>query len=292
MRVGIVAGRVAEGHADLANGLRAEGLDAWVLTPDAAVATLGPGDAAIVHLDIVPSLDGFEAGLDHVPTLRRAGVRVLNTPWAVLGAHDKQETARRLAALGLPHPRTVHVRLPGQPIRLPPPVVVKPRFGSWGTDVFRCSTSAELHDLLRALETRRWFRRQGALVQELLPPPDHDLRLVVAAGTVAGAARRAPAAGEWRTNVSLGGSLVGTDPSPEAEELALAAVEAVGGDLVGVDLLPLPDGGYSILELNIAAEFDASYSLRGGSVYAAVAEALALWPDGSREHEREVAGVT
>jgi glutathione synthase/RimK-type ligase-like ATP-grasp enzyme len=124
------------------------------------------------------------------------------------------------------------------------------------------------------LEGCRWFRRQGALVQELLPPPAHDLRLVVAGGTLVGGACRAPAEGEWRTNISLGGRLLPADPEPEAERLALAAVFAVGGDLVGVDLLPLPGGGYSIIELNIAAEFDSGYSLRGGNVYAAIAHAL------------------
>ena len=288
MRVGIVAGRVGEANAELAKGLRARGIDAWVLTPDAAVATLGRGDVAVVRLDIVPTLDGFEAGLERIPALQLAGVRVLNSPWAVVGAHDKGETARRLAAARLPHPKTVHVRSPGDPIALEPPVVVKPRFGSWGVDVFRCSTTAELRRRLQALERRPWFKRQGALVQELLPSAPRDLRLVVAGGVVVGGACREPGEGEWRTNVSLGGRLVRADPDAEAELLALAAVGAVGGDLVGVDLMPLAGGGYAVLELNAAAEFDRRYSLRGRNVYSALAEALALGSDEERAEGRGV----
>ncbi|HSL66372.1 MAG TPA: hypothetical protein VK874_17085, partial [Gaiellaceae bacterium] len=56
---------------------------------------------------------------------------------------------------------------------------------------------------------------------------------------------------------------------------ALAAVAAVGGDLVGIDLLPV-DGGWTVLELNAAVDFDARYDLPGRSVYTDAAEALGL----------------
>ena len=37
--------------------------------------------------------------------------------------------------------------------------------------------------------------------------------------------------------------------------LAVAAARAVGAELVGVDLLPTPAGGWTVLELNGAVEF-------------------------------------
>ena len=287
MRVGIMAGHIGEGNADLRQGLRALGIDADVLEPEAAVATLGAGDVAIVRLDILPTLDGFEPGLDRVRDLRLAGVRILNPPWSVIGAHDKLETARRLSAAGLPHPKTLHVRSPLDPVDLDPPLVVKPRFGSWGVDVFRCGSEPELRALLRSVEDRSWFRRHGALVQELLPPPARDLRLVVAGGAVVGAAQREPRAGEWRTNVSLGGRFMPADPDHEGKSLAVAALRAIGGDLMGVDLLPLPGGGYTVLEVNGAVDFDPCYSLRGGNVYEATARALGLRASLSRDEMRE-----
>ena len=57
--------------------------------------------------------------------------------------------------------------------------------------------------------------------------------------------------------------------------LAVAAAAALDADLIGVDLLPVPDG-YTVIEMNGAVEFDGRYSLAGEDIYAAIADALAL----------------
>ena len=59
-------------------------------------------------------------------------------------------------------------------------------------------------------------------------------------------------------------------------ELALAAAAAIEGDLVGVDLLPTPDGKHVVIELNGAVEFTEEYSL-DGAVFERTLEAL--FPD-------------
>jgi glutathione synthase/RimK-type ligase-like ATP-grasp enzyme len=64
------------------------------------------------------------------------------------------------------------------------------------------------------------------------------------------------------------------DPPPQAALLALEAAAAVGGDFVGVDLLPLTGGGFVVLELNGAVEFTPEYALNGTDVFEAVAAAL------------------
>jgi RimK family alpha-L-glutamate ligase len=156
------------------------------------------------------------------------------------------------------------------------PVVVKPRFGSWGLDITRCRDRAELERCAAEIGERTWFRRHGALVQELLPQRELDLRVLVAAGTVVGGAERVAASGEWRTNVSLGGSHRPAEPPPEARELARAAAAATGCELVGVDLFRGHSGSWLVLELNGAAEFDAVYSLGGRNVYGDLADALGL----------------
>lgn len=249
---------------------------AWVEAQ--ALAELRRGDVVVARLDVRPSLDGVEPGLLSLLPLTARGVRVINTPAALLAAHDKLLTARRLVAAGLPHPATAWLAPGAREPLLEPPLVVKPRFGSWGSEVFRCDDEATFTSTLDLLAERAWFRRQGAILQQLVPPRGHDLRLLVANGRVIGAIRRRARPGEWRTNYSLGGSLEPAVPADEPCRLALRAAAALDGDFVGVDLLP-DESDHVVLEVNGAADFTADYARPGEDVYEAAAAALALLQD-------------
>ena len=234
-----------------------------ILAPAEALRALEGGDVAIGRLDVSEHLDGIEVGLWELARLEGAGIRVLNRPRALVAAHDKLATSRALGEAGVPHPRTAHITAPTSLVPFDPPVVVKPRFGSWGRDVALCEDGGALRRHLARVAHRRWFKSHGALVQELVPPQGEDLRLVVAGGTVVGAVRRIAAPGEWRTNVALGATRHAVTPTPELCELAIAASRAIDGDLVGVDLLPTPDGSHVVIEVNGAVEFNEEYALDG-----------------------------
>ena len=260
MQLAIVTQRATETNLALA-AAAPRGINFRLLAPEQAMARLRQGDAALGRLDVLPTLDGVDDGLWALGSLAARGIRTLNRAGALLAAHDKLLTARLLQRAGLPHPRT-RLLSPGASLpELRLPVVVKPRFGSWGKDVVRCDDADGLRRRLRELEQRPWFRAQGALVQELVPPQGSDLRIVVAGGSVVGAIERVAAAGEWRTNIALGGRRRPVDPSPFACMLALEAAAASGAELIGVDMLPDGDGGWVILELNGAVEFTREYAL-------------------------------
>ena len=267
MRFAVVAHRVTDTNTALVAASEAVGVSADVLSPRDALRKLEPGDVALGRLDVREGLDGIESGSVELERLAAAGVEVLNRPSALAAAHDKLLTARALRLAGLPHPHTSLIAegLPAQAPELP--VVLKPRFGSWGRDVVLCQTRDELDAALERAAFRGWFREHGGLVQELVPPVGWDLRLVVAGGCIVGAARRSAAPGEWRTNVSLGGRSEPVAPPPDARTLAIAAAAAIRADLVGVDLLPTPNG-YVIAELNGAVDFRSWYTLDGADVFA------------------------
>jgi [lysine-biosynthesis-protein LysW]---L-2-aminoadipate ligase len=258
------------------------GVDFDIVPPTRTLGLLGPGDAALARLDVLSSLDGIEPGLWDVGRLESEGVHALNRLRTLLATHDKLQTSRVLHAASLPHPHTAHMIAARAISPIEPPVVVKPRFGSWGKDVTLCESRAELLTCLEELSTRSWFRRQGVLVQELIPPLGHDLRLVVAGGQVVGAVRRHAAEGEWRTNVALGAEREATAPPQAAREIAVAAVAAVEGDLVGVDLMPTRDGGWVVIELNGAVEFNDEYSF-DRDVFGAAVDALLATVEGASE---------
>jgi [lysine-biosynthesis-protein LysW]--L-2-aminoadipate ligase len=259
MTVAVVAHRPTPTNVALAQAQA----DLRILTPADALRTLVAGDIAIGRLDVEERLDGIETGLWELARLEGAGVRVLNRPRALVAAHDKLATSRALADADVAHPRTTHVTAPSEVVSLTAPFVVKPRFGSWGRDVILCEDQAALRRHLAEIADRPWFAAHGALVQELVPPQGHDVRVVVAGCSVVGAVRRVAAPGEWRTNVALGAVREPVEPTPDAIDLAIRAAQAIEADLVGVDMLPTPDGGHVVVELNGAVEFNEQYSLDG-----------------------------
>jgi len=262
VRFAVVAHRSTDTNEALAAAAESLGAAAAVLAPRDALRVLQPGDVALGRLDVREGLDGIESGELELERLAAFGVEVLNPPRALAAAHDKLLTARALRLAGLPHPRTWLIA-EGTPSAAPElPLVLKPRFGSWGRDVVLCRTREELDAALERASFRGWFREHGALAQEVVPPQGWDLRIVVAAGRVVGAARRLAAPGEWRTNVALGGHSEPAAAPLLARTLALAAAQAIRADLVGVDLLPTGNG-YIIAELNGAVDVQPWYRYDG-----------------------------
>jgi [lysine-biosynthesis-protein LysW]---L-2-aminoadipate ligase len=280
-RFHLVAGDLSPADAALvaAAGERF-GAAGWV-RPEQLRTVVRPRDVVLGRLDVRPSLDGIERGLFELQELEESGVAtVLNRSGALFACHDKLATAIALEAADVPHPRTACVDSPSQLSRLEPPLVVKPRLGSWGADVARCDTAFGLRRCFREIAKRPWFQQHGALVQALVPPTGRDLRVLVAGGRAVGAIARQAAPGEWRTNVALGATRIPVARPPrDAVELALAAAAAVDVDFAGVDLLPLPAGGWTVLELNAAVEFTGEYSLGGRDAATEAVARLALLAD-------------
>ena len=119
------------------------------------------GDGALGRLDVLPTLDGVDDGLWALGALAARGVHVLNDPAALLATHDKLLTARLLRRSGIPHPTTHHVRDGRSAPPFDGPMVVKPRFGSWGRAVHRCDDARALEKTLARVRREPWFERHG-----------------------------------------------------------------------------------------------------------------------------------
>ena len=229
------------------------------------------GDTVLGRVALLPSLDGVQACVWDLRRLERLSVRILNPASALLATHDKLMTALRLARSGINHPKTAHVDHDDAALpELTLPVVVKPRFGSRGRDVVRCDDRLSLQQSLQRLCGKHWFRRQGALVQELVGDGS-DTRLLVCNGEVVGGVRRQARSGWPADDTSAGVSPA--EPTPQECRAALRAAQAFGADLVVVELLSSEQGPV-VLELDAAAQFDADYALDGQDVFDEVARRL------------------
>ena len=92
-------------------------------------------------------------------------------------------------------------------------------------------------------------------VQEMIDRPPRDIRCIVVGDQAVTAIYRYSAENEWRTNVARGGKAELADITKELEDLAIKAANAVGGGIVGVDMMEEKDGGLVVHEVNNTVEF-------------------------------------
>jgi ribosomal protein S6--L-glutamate ligase len=202
------------------------------------------------------------------------GVRVLNPPRAIETCVDKYLATAYLEAAGLRVPPTVTCQHADAALEayqsLGGDVVVKPLFGSEGRGMVRVSDPEMAWRTFRTLE-----RTQSVLyLQQFIRHPGWDLRVFVLGGRVLTAMRRY-GNGDWRTNVAQGGKGESVRVGAEEERLALLAAAALGAPVAGVDLLPGPDGGWYVLEVNAVPGWRALAPVTGVDVATAMIDYLA-----------------
>jgi len=207
-------------------------------------------DWDVVLVRTIPrgSLEQIIFRMDALHLLAARGVRVFNPPKAIERTVDKYYTSGLLAQAGLPTPRTVVCEQSDDALAafeaLGGDVIVKPLFGSMGLGMVRIQNPDVAYRVFKALE----LERAVYYLQETIPHGGRDIRAFVLGGRVLAAMERL--ADDWRTNVARGARVRPVRLTPHEEELCLRAVEVVGAEYAGVDLLPGPDGVCYVLEVN------------------------------------------
>ncbi|MGH9989807.1 MAG: lysine biosynthesis enzyme LysX, partial [Nitrososphaera sp.] len=70
-------------------------------------------------------------------------------------------------------------------------------------------------------------------------------------------------AGEWKTNMALGGHAEACPVTKELEDICLRATRALGGQIVGVDLMESKSRGLMVHEINNTTEFKNTVRVTG-----------------------------
>lgn len=133
------------------------------------------------------------------------------------------------------------------------PIVLKPVIGSWG----RLSALIKDIDSARAIiECREHMFSIYRIyyLQRFVKRPPRDIRSFVIGGRTVASIYRIAAPGEWRTNTARGGKAKKCEITNEIDDLSVKAAEAVGGEVVGVDLMESEDG-LLVHEVNNTVEF-------------------------------------
>jgi tetrahydromethanopterin:alpha-L-glutamate ligase len=240
-----------------------------------ALPVLGSRLPDAVHVRTL-SAGSFEAvtkRLGVLHALTKLGVVVWNDARAIERCVDKSMTSFLLARAGVPTPPTWTMEAPLAARALVEreaprgPLVLKPLFGAQGKGLRLIRRPEDLpvpEDIAGVYYLQR-FQSNGT--QDFT-----DYRLFVLRGRVVAAMmRRAPT---WITNVKQGGQPVAVAPDPKMERLAVAAAEAVGAAIAGVDVLVGADGAPTVLEVNSMPAWNGLQKVSKRNIAEEIASAL------------------
>jgi [lysine-biosynthesis-protein LysW]---L-2-aminoadipate ligase len=184
------------------------------------------------------------------------GIPTVNSYEATITCDNKFLTTTILHESGIPTLRTMIAYTPQAALeaieRLGYPVVLKPPVGSWGRLLAKINDRDAAEAVLEHKEILGSYHHSIFYIQEYVPKQGGDIRAFVVGDRVIGASYRASE--HWITNVARGATSEPYPITPELEDIALRSAQAVGGEILGVDLVETDDG-LKVIEINTGAEF-------------------------------------
>ncbi|MDL5362863.1 lysine biosynthesis protein LysX [Halalkalicoccus sp. NIPERK01] len=186
------------------------------------------------------------------------GLPVVNGPDTAETCADKVKNSLALASAGVPTPDTDVAFTTEAALesieRFGYPCVLKPVMGSWGRLMAKLESRSAAEAVLEHKETLGHYEHKVFYIQEFVAKPDRDIRVVAVDGEPIAAMARSSE--HWLTNAAKGAETEVFEPDAEALELVARASDAVGGGLLGIDLMETEEG-YTVHEVNHTVEFKA-----------------------------------
>ncbi len=134
------------------------------------------------------------------------------------------------------------------------PLVLKPVIGSWGRGVMPVKDKDTMDAIFEIRELTDGPHDRIFYLQELIKRPPRDIR-VITVGDQAIAAMYRKSTGGFKTNIALGADPEICPITNEIEELCSKSSKAVGGGILGVDLMEDEKKGMVVHEVNNTVEF-------------------------------------
>jgi tetrahydromethanopterin:alpha-L-glutamate ligase len=232
--------------------------------------------AAIVRGIAPGSLEQITLRMDVLHTLAELNVPVFNPASAIEHTVDKARTSLRLHLAGLNTPQTWAcenknnaAEIVKQQLSLEQQLVIKPLFGCQGKGIKKITSMAEF-EATKVVGDAFYLQRY---IEPFKVDQWQDWRILVIDGQVCAAMSRQSK--HWITNFAQGGTCLATTVTPEMEQLAITATQAVQADYAGVDLIRTSDGSYTVLEVNSVPAWKGLQQATGINVAAHLAQAVA-----------------
>lgn len=208
---------------------------------------IGPIDAVIPRIGA--SITGF--GNILIKQFEAMKVYTCLSSEALSNSRNKVLCLQKLAAAGLGVPKTVFLHQSQDPQEAIKkiggfPLIIKLVEGTQGLGVVIADSQNAAESMLDAFSAMR----KSVIIQEFIKEASgSDIRVFVVDGKISGAIRRQGKEGEFRSNLHRGGSARVAILSEEEKQAALKAVDILGLNIAGVDMLRSKNGPL-ILEVN------------------------------------------
>jgi len=189
-------------------------------------------------------------------------VPVVNSPETADVCADKVKNSLALDDAGVPTPDTkvaFTVDAAMEAIEsFGYPCVLKPVVGSWGRLMAKLDSKSAAEAVLEHKKVLGHYEHKVFYIQEFVDKPGRDIRVVAIDGDPVAAMTRT--SDHWLTNAAKGGDTDAFELDDTARDLVEKASDAVGGGLLGVDLMEVGgegSGEYTVHEINHTVEFKA-----------------------------------
>lgn len=207
----------------------------------------------------------YYRGLYLTASLEYLGFKVINRFEVGQTCGNKLITSIKLAENKIPSPKTQFAFSAESGLECIKnngfPLVLKPIVGSWGRGIYPLRDLETASMIIEMREEDDSPLSRIYYIQEMVDRPPRDIRCIVVGDQAVTAIYRYSSQSEWRTNVARGGKVELAPITKEIEDLALRAAKAVGGGILGVDMMEDKDHGLVVHEVNNTVEFRGAASV-------------------------------
>ena len=134
------------------------------------------------------------------------------------------------------------------------PLVIKPIIGSWGRSVMPIKDKDTAEAVIENRQVTDGPQDRIYYLQEMIDRPPRDIR-VITVGDQSISAMYRKSSGGFKTNIALGADPELCEITKEIEDLCEKTSKAVGGGILGIDLMEDKEKGLVVHEVNNTVEF-------------------------------------
>lgn len=228
-------------------------------------------DAKVTHVNTESKKNDFDfgdvvlercvsyfRGLHFTACLEFLDIPVINKYEVANNCGNKMITSLLLKKHNVPTPKTYFSFSPEAAIenleKVGYPLVIKPIVGSWGRGVIPLKDRETADAIIEVRELSDGPLDRIYYLQEMIKRPPRDIRVIVVGDQVISAMYRTSSGG-FKTNIALGAEPILCEITKELEDVCMKASKAVGGGILGVDIMEDEKRGLVVHEINNTVEF-------------------------------------